>query len=70
MAFDNTYQSGSLLGISVLVQDTFFELEINLLVEDPFYLEQGDLIEIIVQAENSIGFSEASDPNTVGVTMQ
>ena len=67
---EDVYQPGSLLGISVQVQDTWFELDMNLLVEDPFFLEQGDLIVITVQAVNDIGASEVSDPNAVGVEMQ
>ena len=43
-AKDQQFYSGDQLGISVQIQDTWFELEMNLLVEDPFFLVQGDLI--------------------------
>lgn len=41
----------------------------NLLVEDPFNLEQGAPIVATARAINEVGAGEASDPNVAGATM-
>lgn len=68
---DGNFQSaGTNLDLNVQVQDTFFELQMNLLADDPYNLVQGDLIAVKARAINSIGNGDFSDPNAVGVTMQ
>jgi hypothetical protein len=59
-----------LFGLTLGLTDTSFEIEMGLLLVDPFFLEQGDMIVVIGRAVNSAGAGDYSDPNETGIIME
>lgn len=41
-----------------------------MLVEDPYFLEEGDLVVAQIEALNYIGYSEPTEPNTEGAVIK